>query len=130
MDQNLKIVYFGYEDQLRPLYEEIVKIFGNAIEAKLSPEKYGGGYFLTLLHPKGDKAHALHKVMEYLQRDPSDMTVFGDSVNDIGMFKLAGTSVAVSNALDEVKAVADVILPHTNDEDGVARYLKSLSIIA
>ena len=127
MEQNLKIVYFGYEDQLRPLYNEIVKIFGKTIEAKLSPEKYGGGYFLTLLHPEGDKAHALIKVMEYLERDASDITVFGDSVNDIGMFKLAGTSVAVSNALDEVKAVADVVLPHSNDEDGVAKYLKELS---
>ena len=126
MEQNLKIVYFGYEDQLRPLYEEIVKIFGKTIEAKLSPEKYGGGYFLTLLHPEGDKAHALIKVMEYLERDASDITVFGDSVNDIGMFKLAGTSVAVSNALDEVKAVADVVLPHSNDEDAVAKYLKEL----
>ena len=126
MEQNLKIVYFGYEDQLRPLYNEIVKIFGKTIEAKLSPEKYGGGYFLTLLHPEGDKAHALSKVMEYMERDASDITVFGDSVNDIGMFKLAGTSVAVSNALDEVKAVADVILPHTNDEDAVAKYLSAL----
>jgi len=126
MEQNLKIVYFGYEGQLRPLYEEIVKIFGNEIEAKLSPEKYGGGYFLTLLHPEGDKAHALSKVMEYLERDSKDVTVFGDSVNDIGMFKLAGTSVAVSNALDEVKAVADVVLPHSNDEDGVAKYLERI----
>jgi len=64
---------------------------------------------LTLLHPEGDKAHALKKVMEYLEREPSDVTVFGDSVNDVGMFKLAGTSVAVANALDEVKAVASVV---------------------
>jgi hydroxymethylpyrimidine pyrophosphatase-like HAD family hydrolase len=39
------------------------------------------------------------------------------------MFKLAGTSVAVSNALDEVKELADIVLPHSNDEDGVAQYL-------
>jgi len=126
MDQNLKIVYFGYEEQLRPLYEELKKVFGNELEAKLSPEKYGGGYFLTLLHPEGDKAHAMQKVMEYLERDHDEITVFGDSVNDLGMFKLAGTSVAVSNALDEVKALADIILPHTNDEDAVAKYLKSI----
>lgn len=125
MEQNLKIVYFGYEEQLRPLYDELKKVFGKEIEAKLSPEKYGGGYFLTLLHPEGDKAHALGKVMEYLERDAKDVTVFGDSVNDIGMFRLAGTSVAVSNALDEVKEVADIILPHSNDEDAVARYLKT-----
>lgn len=124
MDKNLKIVYFGYEEQLRPLYNELVKIFGNSIEAKLSPEKYGGGYFLTLLHPQGDKAHALSKVIEYLGGyDNSDITVFGDSINDIGMFKLAGTAVAVSNALDELKSVADIVLEHSNDEDAVAKYL-------
>ena len=126
MEQNLKIVYFGYEEQLRPLYEEIKKVFGTRIEAKLSPEKYGGGYFLTLLHPEGDKAHAMQKVMEYLGRSHDEITVFGDSVNDLGMFKLAGTSVAVSNALDEVKAVADLVLPHSNDEDAVAKYLKNV----
>ena len=127
MEQNLKIVYFGYEEQLCPLYEAIKKQFGNAVEVKMSPEKYGGGWFLTILHPEGDKAHALEKVTEYLGKKPQDVTVFGDSINDIGMFKLAGTSVAVSNALEEVKAVADVVLPHTNDEDAVANYLKGIS---
>ena len=126
MEQNLKIVYFGYENQLRPLYNEIVKTLGTTIEAKLSPEKYGGGYFLTLLHPQGDKAHALTKVMEYLRRDSADMTVFGDSVNDIGMFHLAGTAVAVSNALEEVKQVANIVLEHSNDEDAVANYLSTI----
>ena len=125
MEENLKIVYFGYEEQLRPLYETIKKHFGDEVEAKMSPEKYGGGWFLTLLHPEGDKAHALKKVTEYLGRDPQDVTVFGDSVNDIGMFKTAGTSVAVANALEEVKAVADIVLPHSNDEDAVAKYLAS-----
>ena len=125
MEQNLKIVYFGEEQQLRPLYDAILTTFGNRVEAKLSPEKYGGGWFLTLLHPEGDKAHALSKVTEYLGRAPEDVTVFGDSVNDIGMFRLSGTAVAVANALDEVKAVADVVLPHSNDEDGVARYLSA-----
>jgi hydroxymethylpyrimidine pyrophosphatase-like HAD family hydrolase len=126
MEENLKIVYFGYETQLRPLYEAIKNTFGNTVEAKMSPEKYGGGWFLTLLHPEGDKAHALEKVTEYLGTQMEHVTVFGDSINDIGMFKLAGTSVAVANALDEVKAIADVVLPYTNDEDGVAKYLQTI----
>ena len=127
MDMNLKIVYFGDKETLEPLTLQLQKTFKDALEFKLSPEKYSDGYFLTILHPEGDKAHALKKVMDYLERDHADVTVFGDSINDIGMFKLAGTSVAVSNALDEVKAVADVILPHSNDEDGVAKYLKGLN---
>ncbi|MFC2073280.1 HAD-IIB family hydrolase [Campylobacterota bacterium] len=125
MDMNLKLVYFGDFTTLKPLTVHLEKTFGKELEYKLSPEKYSDGYFLTILHPEGDKAHALQKVMDYLKRDPVDVTVFGDSINDIGMFKLAGTSVAVSNALDEVKAVADIILPHSNDEDGVAKYLEN-----
>ncbi|MCB4749477.1 MAG: HAD family hydrolase [Sulfurovum sp.] len=127
MEENLKIVYFGNETQLRPLYQAIKECFGDAVEAKMSPEKYGGGWFLTLLHPEGDKSCALKKVVEYLGCDLSDVTVFGDSINDVGMFELAGTSVAVSNALDEVKSVANIILPHSNDEDAVAKYLSTLS---
>ena len=127
MEMNLKLVYFGSHDTLAPLAEHLENTFGKELEYKLSPEKYSDGWFLTILHPEGDKAHALTKVMEYLERDTNNVTVFGDSVNDIGMFKVAGTSVAVANALDEVKAVADVVLPHSNDEDGVARYLSSTS---
>lgn len=126
MEMNLKLVYFGAYEQLRPLTEHFKNTFGNALEYKLSPEKYSDGWFLTILHPEGDKAHALQKVVDYIKRDTSDVTVFGDSVNDIGMFKLAGTSVAVANALDEVKEVADVVLPHSNDEDGVAKYLEKI----
>jgi len=126
MDMNLKLVYFGEYNTLNPLAKHLERTFGKDLEYKLSPEKYSDGWFLTILHPEGDKAHALSKVMEYLERDTDDVTVFGDSVNDIGMFKLAGTSVAVANALDEVKAVADVVLPHSNDEDGVAKYLERI----
>ena len=125
MEMNLKLVYFGEYNTLSPLAKHLERTFGKALEYKLSPEKYSDGWFLTILHPEGDKAHALKKVMAYLERDSKDVTVFGDSVNDIGMFKLAGTSIAMSNALDEVKTVADVVLEHSNDEDGVARYLES-----
>ncbi len=126
MDMNLKLVYFGEYNTLQPMTRNFERVFGKELEYKLSPEKYSNGWFLTILHPEGDKAHALQKVADYIGRDTADITVFGDSVNDIGMFKLAGTSVAVSNALDEVKAVADVVLPHSNDEDGVARYLENM----
>ena len=119
----LKLVYMGEEKVLRPLAEHLAKVFSNNIEIKLSPENYMQCYFLTILHPLSDKAHALKILHEYLNRNLKDTTVFGDSVNDIGMFKLAGTAVAVSNALDVVKENADIILTQSNDEDAVANYL-------
>jgi hydroxymethylpyrimidine pyrophosphatase-like HAD family hydrolase len=81
-------------------------------------------YFLTILHPLSDKAHALESVHEYLKVEASNTTVFGDGLNDIGMFKLAGTSVAVNNALEAVKKEATIVLDESNDEDAVAKYLQ------
>jgi len=127
MEETLKIVYMAEEQRLRPLTEHFKTLFGDALEFKLMPEKYTGGYYLTILHPLGDKAHAMAKVAEYLGRDTADFTVFGDSLNDLGMFELAGTACAVRNALDEVKAAADIVLPRSNDEDAVAHYLQEVS---
>lgn len=124
VDDTLKIVYMGEESQLRPLSEHLKRVFKEHIEVKLSPENYMKCYFLTILHPLGDKADALNTLHEYLNYQAEDTTVFGDSINDINMFKVAGTSVAVSNALKEVKDVADIVLKKSNDEDGVAYYLK------
>ena len=126
MEMNLKLVYFAEKERLEPLAEHLRSTFGSELEYKLSPEKYSDGWFLTILHPEGDKAHALQTVADYLHRDISEFTVFGDSVNDLGMFDRAGTAIAVKNALDEVKAKADIILPHSNDEDAVAKYLEKI----
>ncbi len=123
-DETLKLVYMGEESLLRPLSIHLKKVFGSNIEVKLSPENYMKCYFLTILHPLADKAHAVTKIHEYLNRDLKETTVFGDSINDIGMFRLAGKAVAVANALEEVKKEADIVLKESNDEDAVAKYLQ------
>jgi len=128
MDMNLKLVFFGKHKTLEPLTNHLKDVFGGSLEYKLSPEKYSDGWFLTILHPQGDKAQALKTVADYLNRDLDDFTVFGDSINDLGMFEKAGTAIAVRNALPEVKEKADIVLPHTNDEDAVAKYLSCISI--
>lgn len=122
-DKTFKVVYMGSFEEMDPLTRHLKALYGKYFEFKLSPENYSGGYFLTILDPLGDKAHGLVKLSEYLNRDLEDITVFGDSINDIGMFKLAGMSVAVSNALDEAKEHAKIISKHSNDEDAVAHYL-------
>jgi len=122
-NMNLKLVYFGDYETLEPLTKHLQQTFGAQLEYKLSPEKYSNSYFLTILHVAADKSHALQIVCDYLQEEPTNATVFGDSLNDLGMFSLAGKAIAVANALDEVKKKADIVLPHTNDEDAVANYL-------
>ncbi len=125
-EKNLKIVYMGEEQLLKDLHLHLCNVFGENIKAIIGPEAYLGCYYLTLLHPLADKAHGLVSASHYVDHDPSEMTVFGDSTNDLGMFELAGRSIAVKNAIEEVKAAATIVLPHTNDEDAVAKYLSTL----
>ncbi|MDQ7042484.1 MAG: Cof-type HAD-IIB family hydrolase [Sulfurimonas sp.] len=126
-DENFKIVYMGEEELLRELYEHFLDKFGDSIKYILAPETYTGCYFLTILHKEADKSHGIKSVSEAMGFDLEKLTVFGDNFNDMGMFELAGTSVAMNNAQPEVKEAADIILGHTNEENGVAKYLEGLS---
>ena len=127
MEDNFKIVYMGEEMLLQALEHNIRAIFGDELKYILAPEAYMGCYFLTILHKDADKSHGIKSVSEAVGFDLSRLTVFGDNFNDIGMFDLADTSVAVANAQEGVKEKADVVLSHTNDEDGVAKYLEGLA---
>ncbi len=49
----------------------------------------------------------------------------GDSYNDVEMLRSAGLGVAMANAPAEVRAAADRVCGH-HDEDGVARFLAEL----
>ena len=44
----------------------------------------------------------------------------GDEANDLSMIEWAGLGVAMQNAVPEVKEVANVVTPMTNDEEAVA----------
>ena len=44
----------------------------------------------------------------------------GDGYNDISMIQYAGLGVAMKNAQEAVKNVADYVTEHDNDQDGVA----------
>jgi hypothetical protein len=126
MEQNFKIVYMADEEILLELQKKLIALFGDELKYILAPEAYMGCYFLTVLHKDADKSHGIRSVSEAVGFDLNRLTVFGDNYNDIGMFELAKTAVAVANAQEGVKEQADVVLEHTNDEDGVARYLEGL----
>jgi len=125
-EENFKIVYMGEEEQLRELHEHLEDKFGDTLKFILAPEAYVGCYFLTILNPAADKSHGIKSVSEALDFDLEKLTVFGDNFNDMGMFELAGKSVAMANAQPEVKDMADIVLAFNNEQDGVAKYLEGL----
>jgi len=122
LETTLLLNFIGEEEELRELRGAIRVWYGSEVETKLARDPYCREYFsLEVLHRKADKAIALHQLAEFIGVDLLEVTVFGDHLNDLGMFNIAGTAIAVGNSETEVKAIADLVIG-TNDEDGVARY--------
>ena len=81
---------------------------------------------LLEMSPSGvNKGTALAKFSSNLGISQSAVAAVGDMPNDVPMISWAGKGAAVANAHENVKAVADVLLP-TNDEDAVAVFIKQL----
>ncbi|MBC1978581.1 HAD family phosphatase [Listeria marthii] len=72
-----------------------------------------------------DKAKALDTVLTPMGISPENIIAFGDGHNDITMVEYAGTGIAMSNAVPELKAAASSVTL-SNNEDGIAHVLNSL----
>lgn len=72
--------------------------------------------------PEGSgKANAILKILEHYHLTPSQAMAFGDGHNDIQMLQTVGTGVAMGNAPDPVKAMADHVCGPVG-EDGIYNY--------
>ena len=74
------------------------------------------------------KGNAVIELSNYLGVPLKNTIAIGNDYNDLSMFKVSGTSVAVANALDEIKTKTDIITD-SNDNDGVAKYLNKINEI-
>ena len=73
--------------------------------------------------PKGSsKGNLLPRLAEILGVKMSRTVAIGDYNNDVSMIKAAGVGVAVANAVDEAKAVADIVTV-SNEESAIAKII-------
>lgn len=76
--------------------------------------------------PKGvNKARGVKELIDHLGITKEEVIAFGDSENDIEMLKFAGCGVAVGNACQRVKDIADQVCD-TNDNDGIYKLLHEI----
>jgi hypothetical protein len=77
---------------------------------------------VMIMHNNASKSKAISELARIWDLAQKDIVAFGDDAHDIDMLTSVGISVAMGNALDEVKGVSDHICG-PNNEDGVARWL-------
>lgn len=83
----------------------------------------GMAYDVTSL--KGTKNLAVLALTKHLDLTREDTVGVGDGYNDFPLLEASGLKVAMENANDELKAIADIIVP-SFEEDGVAYLINKL----
>jgi Cof subfamily protein (haloacid dehalogenase superfamily) len=81
-------------------------------------------YFLEFASPEVTKGSGLAFLAEHLGFTRERTVAFGDGENDVELLEWAGYGVAVENAHDRVKQIADFVCPSV-DEEGVAQVLEA-----
>ncbi len=84
--------------------------------------------YIEFMNQGVSKGPALRALVDRLGIEMDSVVAFGDSYNDESMMKAVGFSVAMGNAVEEIKICADYVT-YTNDEDGVARAIERLLLV-
>lgn len=108
----------GEKEELLPVYD----IFSNdpGYRCTIQQELYRPEYWCEIMPANASKFNAVKKLKDMWGCEK--VISFGDAVNDIPMFEISDECYAVSNAADDLKAVASAVI-ESNEDDGVAKWL-------
>lgn len=102
---------------------KIDNIMNDIIGNKYADVALMSGSYTEIVPKDVSKGTAIKLLSEYYRCKRNEIMTIGDSDNDISMLEYGGFGIAMANACEKVKQVADFITK-SNDEDGVAYALK------
>ena len=117
-----KCLMTGEGAYLAQVEEKMKEEFGQALNIYRSEP-----FFLEIMPQNVDKAYSLGKLLDHLGITKDEMICIGDGFNDISMLKYAGLGVAMANAQDKVKEIADYITL-SNDDDGIVHVIEKFMV--
>jgi HAD superfamily hydrolase (TIGR01484 family) len=104
------------------LLEELAAVPGAAAHPTTSWTD-GDVVDIHITHEHATKRYGVEKLISILGCTRAEVLAIGDGHNDLPLLEVAGFKVAMGNAPDEIKAVADYVAPPLS-EDGVAETLE------
>ena len=114
------ITVFSSVEKQKSIKERIIQRYGKTIDVRT----WGGDMPCLEIVTNGvHKATAVKHLSKYFGIPREDILAFGDEDNDLEMIEYAGLGVAMNNAIDSLKEIADDITPLPHDQDGLAHYL-------
>jgi len=102
--------------------DRYLTLIGDAFKTQANFTK-SDPFYINICAPGLNKGNALHQISTLLGIHANEMIAFGDNYNDLEMITYVGIGVAMGNAVDALKKVADKVTL-SNDEEGIAVFLK------
>lgn len=109
-----KILTTSDPEYLQEHYQEMMEPFKETLSCMFT-----GPFYFEFTAKGIDKAKALDTVLIPMGYKKEEMIAFGDGHNDASMVKYAGIGVAMENAVQDLKDIADEVTL-SNEEDGIA----------
>ena len=85
-------------------------------------------HFTDIIPKDGGKNKGIDAIINHFGIKLEETMAFGDGGNDIDMLKHAGIGIAMENARDDVKEIADFITTSV-DDDGITNALKHYNVL-
>ena len=123
LDSNEKIfkmVFAGEKGMLDKIEQQIPEILRKKYNITRSEPNN-----LEFVSLQASKGNALMSLVDLLHVSIPETICVGDSENDLSMLKTAGIGVAMGNASEDLKAIADYVTDNNNN-DGLAKAIEEL----
>lgn len=115
-----KLMCMGKSSEIDSIVSHLSVLVADAVHLYRSKDSY-----LEITPKHIDKAKALRILLDNRFDFGMDKVIaFGDNHNDEELIKHAGFGVAVANATDQLKTLANYVSPFTNKEDAVAKAIE------
>ena len=125
-DKILAVIYVGSKKNMESFHFDINERYPNKYNSHVMENIQIAEALLEIMNPLGCKWLSLQEYAKGRGISESEIIAIGDDNNDAQMIKNAGCGIAMKNASEQVKSVADIITEKDNNESGVAFELKRL----
>ena len=119
-DAPTKMLAMAEPELLREIEDTVREKIGELVFTATSKPTY-----LELTHPEVNKGRALSILAAHLGIKQEEVMAIGDSNNDYPMLQYAGIGVAMGNASERIKSVAQFVTDD-NENDGVAKAIEKV----
>jgi len=115
-----KVLFVAESDKIKSMRDELGKTLGGRFMISISKP-----VFLEFTNKEVDKSRGIDVLCKKLGIDKQDVMAIGDSYNDLTMLRDCGVGVAMGNAPDDIKALANVVTKSCKN-NGVAAIIQEV----